>query len=151
MKASNNFRITGSKLVTDVIQTETHLDLDQCAASCFKWRSPDSKSSSNECRSFNFCAKGQSNLCQLSRVTVHDANVQLTDSTTCINYEMISPKVDLEKSNNKPKVSELGGGSIVMLIVYIAIGLGFGTVSPFIYKKIKSRYMTNELPMERLS
>ncbi|XP_053201162.1 uncharacterized protein LOC128386192 [Panonychus citri] len=30
LKASNNFRITGSKLVTDVIQTETHLDLDQC-------------------------------------------------------------------------------------------------------------------------
>uniref|UniRef100_T1L2L9 Apple domain-containing protein n=1 Tax=Tetranychus urticae TaxID=32264 RepID=T1L2L9_TETUR len=133
VRKSEKYKVTGMKLVSQVLYTEVDLDLDQCAALC-----DDDQS----CKSFNFCPKGKAPAqCQITSYSTKDPKTESVESSICHNFEStVKSKADAISDNSPDvKVSGVSGGGVFgIIMLFLFIGLFAGYVGPYVYTKVKS-------------
>ncbi|XP_015794021.1 uncharacterized protein LOC107370555 [Tetranychus urticae] len=138
-KVSERYQRTGSKIVSDVMHTETKLTLDQCASLCYEVSDGDETG----CKSFNYCPKSRTeSSCSLTHFSVKSPDTKTTDGGHCSNYELKESNGKKRKESSSTKVIKRTSGSgafgIIMLFLFVGIGLGF--IAPFAYSKVKQMH-----------
>ncbi|XP_025016929.1 uncharacterized protein LOC107363766 isoform X1 [Tetranychus urticae] len=142
-KKIHNYQLSGPTVIMNTNHIELDLNIDQCASLCSGWEN----NGNERCKSFNFCPKSKSSAssCFLSAYTVHDENVQTTNSSNCRNYKLISEQSINGESHTSLRKHNSSSVKIASLAFFFAfVGLVLGLVSPLIVGQVKSFIYLNK-------